>query len=379
MNGKDIMLGLGYIEQKYIEEAFPRARLRTRKRPLLIAAIVALMLMLVGCGAVIAQGWLGQYFEQKSGVPLTPEQEAYIAENEQIIGESQVQDQWTVELRSAIHDGSKAIIIIGVAAPEGVSLEPKIEEDSMVEWVSPGNGGRGAAEPGVIPVVTDPKGVCTNVSSHWEEDGDCLSNTKNYVLELEPFPPLCTADPFGPDAEYRIHIENIVRESDDEEYKQSLLNGKYAGQTDVMFESDEVARMWKREILAEGTWDFTVRFAESGKEVELLSQPITVMGYAYREGPPLNEFLNSTVESYEEIKLTSFVLRSLSATLTYECDADCNFAIHEEDHIYAVMKDGSRIELEDQGYGDTLEAVSPIVIENVDHILMADGTKIPMP
>lgn len=58
MNGKDIFIGLNYIDRKYIEEAElaavqPQSNIRTLKRPLLIAAIVAMMLMLVGCAAAV--------------------------------------------------------------------------------------------------------------------------------------------------------------------------------------------------------------------------------------------------------------------------------------------------------------------------------------
>ena len=51
MKGKDLFLGLSYIDKQYIEEAeledFPRRK--TLRRPLLVAAIVALTLLLVGC------------------------------------------------------------------------------------------------------------------------------------------------------------------------------------------------------------------------------------------------------------------------------------------------------------------------------------------
>lgn len=56
MKGKNLLLGLNYIDRKFIEEAendtLPAKRL-TLRRPLLIAAIVALMLLLVGCGVVL--------------------------------------------------------------------------------------------------------------------------------------------------------------------------------------------------------------------------------------------------------------------------------------------------------------------------------------
>lgn len=54
MKGKDLFLGLNYIDKKYIEEAelesLPKAH--TIRRPLLVAAIVALALLLVGCTVV---------------------------------------------------------------------------------------------------------------------------------------------------------------------------------------------------------------------------------------------------------------------------------------------------------------------------------------
>lgn len=57
MNGKDIFIGLNCIDRKYIEEAElasvqPQGKVRTLKRPLLVAAVVSMLLMLVGCAAV---------------------------------------------------------------------------------------------------------------------------------------------------------------------------------------------------------------------------------------------------------------------------------------------------------------------------------------
>ena len=58
MKGKDIFIGLSYIDEKYVEEAnreellreLPKAR--PLRRALLIAAVIALMLALVGCAVV---------------------------------------------------------------------------------------------------------------------------------------------------------------------------------------------------------------------------------------------------------------------------------------------------------------------------------------
>ena len=57
MNGKDLLIGLGDIGQKYYQEAENDVAVsghRTLKRPLLVAAIITLTLALVGCAVVYA-------------------------------------------------------------------------------------------------------------------------------------------------------------------------------------------------------------------------------------------------------------------------------------------------------------------------------------
>ena len=57
MNGKDLLIGLGDISQKYYQEAEQDVAVsghRRLKRPLLVAAIIALTLALVGCAVVYA-------------------------------------------------------------------------------------------------------------------------------------------------------------------------------------------------------------------------------------------------------------------------------------------------------------------------------------
>lgn len=402
MNGKDIFLGLKYVGDDLVEEAeygkFPnKAVKRTSpdvtksakqlyKRPFFIAAIIAMLLTLTGCAVAVAQGWFSQYFEQNSGHPLSKKQEEYLAENEQILAETQTRDNWTVELRSALTDGTTGYIIIGITAPEGVDLEPEIVDGSMTEWFGAENDGMSYLNmpKGTPQVLTTSDGGFVGGSYRWQEDGDGKDNTKNMVYQLSPGPWDNVTDPFGPDTEYRIHIENIVREYDDQEYLEELLSTKYAGQTDYMLEPEEVSRLKQTEILAEGIWDFTVHFEQKTDGVELLTGPIKVMGFAYRKGPPLNEFLHDTIESYEEIQLTSVKVSPLSVTVTYVCDVSCRLSTLDTDPVRVVMKDGSQMELWETGGGSTLDSVTldaqaPIVLDQVDHILMPDGTKIPMP
>lgn len=58
MNGTDLLIGLGYIGTSYFEEAetasLSPSQPRTLRRPLLVVAIIALTLLLVGCAVVYA-------------------------------------------------------------------------------------------------------------------------------------------------------------------------------------------------------------------------------------------------------------------------------------------------------------------------------------
>lgn len=59
MNGKDLFLGMNYVNAKYVDEAETVMQLKGEhktipfRKPLQIAAIVALMLFLMGCAAVV--------------------------------------------------------------------------------------------------------------------------------------------------------------------------------------------------------------------------------------------------------------------------------------------------------------------------------------
>lgn len=372
-----------YILEAHEEEIKQKKRISV-KRAVLIAAVIALSLLLVGCGIAYAQGWFANYFSSQGGAPLSKGQIEYISDNEQIICESQTQNEWTVELRSAIHDSTTAYIILGITAPADVNLEPEVVDGSIMETFSPGNGGKFGWRLGVPEVVTPPpRVVWSSMQCSWEEDGDGLSNTKNYVIRIHLDEKRSTKDPFGPEAAYKIHIDNIVRSYRDQEYLQELMDGKYKGQTDVMFTDEEVEKLHCVEILSEGVWDFTINFAEHSEGVELISEPVFTKADVYRQN---EEDMFDVRHTYEDVKVTSFVLNPLSAVITYESDGDARFSDWQENRIYAVMKDGARVELKEglsdpllNGGYNTLDAESPIIVEEVDHILMADGTKIPMP
>ena len=395
MNADQILDMIGDARGEYILQAQQhRAGTAPKQRPslrrsLLIAAVIALMLLLVGCTIAYAQGWFVPFFQKNSDTPLTPEQVHYLEENEQRIGETNSQNGWTVELRSAITDGTTGYIIIGITAPEGTNLEPRIKDDVLLDLFGPGNSGMSGAE--MPPIITCSDGVVWNrITTRWEDDEDNLANTQNYVIQIHPDLARSTLDAFGPDAVYHIYIENIIREYDDEEYRQHLLDTKYAGQDGIMFTQEEIDRMSKVDVLAEGIWEFDVCFSSSApaskdQELELLAEPIRTEAEILRR---YGDEIWETAYFREDVTITSALLRPLGLTLSYtDCNGwptfyfdDQNIFVEEDTFAYAVMTDGSSILLRDLGNGSrgykVLEAETPVVAESLDHILLPDGTKL---
>jgi len=343
----------------------------------LVAAVVVLMALTVSASETV-QNWFLGFFGERSETELSQGQVEYIEENAQTIQDSQTIDGWTVELRAAISDGTKAYIIIGITAPENVNLEQTVEDGIAQDWFGPENGsmhGDGMQE---IVSWSAKELIIESYRYGLEEDGDGKANTKNLVITMNPnldWHP----DPFGADVDWYIHIENIVHQVEDAEYRRELMEGEYAGQTDVVFTGEETQRLYKVEVLAEGEWDFTVNFAEHETGVELLSQPITVTMDVLRQfGNGIEDYDNFR----EAVTVPSVVVRPLSVTIDYEdCDGQPHFSNFDTESC-AVMRDGSRIILHNYGGGGTgsmiLEAETPIVLDDVDYILLPDGTIIPM-
>lgn len=92
MNGKDLLIGMGSISPKYYDEAendtiVSETRHMSFKRPLLVAAIIALTALLVGCGVIVAKRMLN----------WTPEMEEYLAPYNEETGPGAVARDWYIE------------------------------------------------------------------------------------------------------------------------------------------------------------------------------------------------------------------------------------------------------------------------------------------
>lgn len=330
------------------KQEFRKNSVGFRRLVVLTAAVLVFMALAVTAFASEeVSGWAKTFFLAFAG-ELNQKQADYLAEMEQPILDSQTVNDWTVELKSAISDGNVGFVVVDFKAPEGMDVWKYGFENTMDHLKK-------------SPVIL-PEGVSQFMGwgFHWLEDGDGLANTKRMVWLLDPDEKQSKVDTFGPDVEYGIYLENIV---------------------DTSIESSDGEIFG--DVIVEGQWNFEFTFTEAGSESrELLKAPVEVTGYFDKEAVKEWVFVEAPVQ------LTSVELRSLTVTVFYEATGDIPGFFHlAEDGETAVnpkvfMKDGSYIELMSIGANSfgyqTLIAAAPIVIENADHILFADGTVIPV-
>nr|MBQ8244145.1 hypothetical protein [Oscillospiraceae bacterium] len=249
------------------------------------------------------------------------------------VGSGETINGYSIRLKSVETDGYAATITLGITAPEGtVLIDPEIDDYNVV----PGNWARGFFTP-----VTEVDTIGASSSGGSQEDGDGLANTVDFVLETK-----CTTRdgsmPFGPDAVWRIYFEDIHSSWWD----------------DVNFKQVEP-------LIAEGTWDMEISFADGDfRELELLAEPITATACTGWK-------LDGT-DVLEERTVTSVKLRSHSIDLTCD-DTSADFFCFTGKFSYVIMKDGSQTEFTSGTFRQ------PIDLDQVACIVLADGTKLPVP
>ncbi len=376
--------GDGYLQETQHARSGAASK-SPRPRLLLFAVLAAVTLLLVGCTVAYVQGWFTDFFAKRSGKPLSQDQVQFIQDHELPVTQSSTQNGWTVELRSLMTDGTTGYIILGVTAPEGVSLKAETFEMAPL--------GTGQSRTIYLensrnrdfpPPVQYPEGVRRAGSVHyWTEDGDGLDNTKNYVIRLTTDPASSYVDPFGPEAVYTITIQNFAENRLDPEALRA-----YLPQSNYLrygyFTPDELEGLQHTKTLAEGLWEFEICFDSIPavqESLELISDPVVTRGLIL-ECDPKNREEHAYFQ--EEVGLTSFVITPLSATFSYYVGSERSFTYCDQS-ITAVMKDGSKIEFSDGGasgmdsfgiHSEVLAPETPIVLEKLHYILLSDGTRL---
>ena len=375
MNRDDLLDMIGEAREDYVWDAQqvrsgairPQAKPLHLRKMLLVAAILILSLLLVGCTVAYVQGWFVGFFTHQSQQPLSDNQVELLEEYEQNIHTSHTQEGWTLELGSVISDGTQGYVLIRITAPEGINLERVFEDNVVMSGLVLGNQVDWKQN---FELLTLPEGVVSEYGYLFQEDGDGLPNTEDLVIHIKPDLEESTRYPFGKNAVYHVSIRNIFRESVNKEV--------WDGKSDIV----SFEEIYLRELLLEGTWEFSFDFGlRKGTEPqqELVTQPFTTaalhwMQYGEEEYADSGWFLMDHT-------VTSFVLKPLSAILTYEPldDGRTDFAWYPSP-VYAVLKDGREIKLSN-GYGGEanqflMQSSAPMVLEEIDHIRMVDGTRL---
>jgi len=334
----------------------------------LIAAVMVSLLAVTVAAAGF--GWFVDYFEEESKEPLATEQINYIEKIEQHFNQSMTCDGYTMELKSAITDGEKAYICIGITGPEGTLLNETDIEGYSTEKPTL------LAKNWSTDFLTNAKGEPFFGGSRIAsvEDHDGRGNTQNLMIELTADDAVLGEAAFGAGQEWVLKFENLIAKYDNLAYLIELTEGKYKDQTDFLFTPEEGEQLYPEVVLAEGVWEFRFQFTQPDvREIELIQAPVAVKTAVGMDVH--GDYV------YDTVNITSFVLRSLSAAV---CTDDATYApdFTAQGDLYVVMKDGSKILLDSESGSSgeqQLRSEVPILLEKVSHILLADGTRIPVP
>lgn len=399
MTSMELLELLGSVRDKYVVEArsdTAPAKTISLKRTFLIAAVIALTLLLVGCTVAYVNGWFTDFFSARSQEPLSSEQIEFIQEHEQIIMETQTKGNWTVELKSAICDGETGYVLFSITAPEDVDLEGYHAGNYGDDRIVPGNSSWGRDYGRALIVAStgwysEELNYCWQEKGYWQEDSDGIPNTLDYIVEtrcekLYSDRKMLVENLFNGDTEFTVTFDCFYRDYEDPEVRKAI-DEKYAGMTDYMVADEDMVGLFQGELLAEGEWKFQIDFKPASTEpVELISEPVMTWGivsWKLDDEPIFYE----TCSGMAAVKITSFLLNPFGAKITYEFDEPAYNAFIEyqsmfgytDRYVYAMMKDGSKIALHTDGTGDQLAAETPIVLSEVDYILLGSGEKLPMP
>ena len=265
-------------------------------------------------------------------------------DNQPQASNSATQDGYTVELKSVVTDGAVAHITLRITAPEGTIIsrttreghedEPYHIDTANLGRLTPMEGKVGSGSAGMNP----------------KEDGDGLDNTQDFVIEAE-MSMMDGSKPFAIGSTWTIRLEDLIHTYYDTE-RYTVVE----------------------ELLAEGEWVFQFTIDESHGdqgEIEFVDEPIVTKAVV--------GFKADGTDVYNDVTITSFSLHSLSATVRCEGRSAPDLTNNYDRAIYVVMKDGSKIQLYSSSGAVGVQHLTPekaIDLEQVDHILLADGTKL---
>lgn len=307
MKEQQLLYAIGWVKDEFLEEmGQPAMPHKTFRWIYLLTAAILISLLGIGVYAaehmVPADYWLYHYFSGQQ----TQEDMERLTENQQIvldralvrIGQSVQDSGYTVTLESGISDGKRAFLKFIITAPEGTILDGEGYDLRTKEDAD-------------RPHQAQGKYSMRYQGGEFLDDGNPTDNIVWLLQEDIFLPPKDTSFSLSDGTVWTVHFDSIV------EY------GTHDGEP-------------TEKILAEGNWDYEVTFSEdflATQSVELLQHPVWCSAKR-----------SWRTDSYDiKVKVTSFQLRPLSATLCYQKPLTGFWEGVTLDPIYLVMTDGSRV------------------------------------
>lgn len=337
MTSMNMLKALEYLDEDVILEAGmerPRGR-RLLSRPALIAAILAVLLLIItACAAMGGTEWFLRYFSEAAPGELSTEQVEYIVANTVNVNKSQTVNGYTFTLKSAFSDGRDILLQFDLTAPKGTVLDADYYGDmygTVLEYEA---------------------GMPIGISMSWKmTDEDRTDNRVSLIYSINAAWDDRASEKFvGRDC--RLYIYGIEAR---------------------WFEPQEV----RTEPLTEGCWTFDIHFPEEcNKMIAFVQEPVTVLSTIVMGYEPVSENQMQQITQEVDVEITALNLRALGAELAFRYGEEERNG--EFGELYVVMKNGEKILLKDNAISpnfNTYKVETPLILENVDHILFPDGTK----
>ncbi len=359
MKAEDLFQSFTDLEDDLILDAREvpcRPRLNKRRLSTLVTAAVLATTFIGTCFASVdGAAWFRQFFAQHSGEVLTDGKNAYLGQSAAAFQQSYTKDGFTISLESALSDGVNTMLQFRVEVPEGTVLDA--HHYSISNWMG-------------FELVGD-NGETLRDSGGWQsydENPDDNTFSMLYATENNWYEPHMDKI-FG--AAWTVRIDGI-----DAAYWENLYTEDF--------------RTWEKPLVT-GPWEFTVTLPESGnQQLQFISQPVKTAVTMHHPIRPEDAKENGHIapEYYqEEVVITSLRLRALSFAIDFQLP-DGKETNADFDPFTIVMKDGSEVLVGTHHSGllgtvgsgapgrSTFNLASPIVLEEVDHLLLPDGTKL---
>lgn len=339
MTAMTLLKAMNDLDEDLIAEVMLPTCGRKRKRisrPVLVAAVLITgILLITSCTAMGGAGWFLQYFSDAAPENLSAQQVEYIVANTRDVNQSQTVNGYTLTLESVFSDGRDILIQFELTAPRGTRLDADSYSD-------------------IRGTILQSEAMPSAMSMGWSlQDDDRTDNRAKLLYSINtawnnetPFSEQnCRLYVYGLEAVWREHMD--VR----------------------------------TEVLTEGCWSFDIHFPEDcNRSIAFVQEPVPVTRQVTVGYERTGENTMMPVTEPQEGRITALNLWALGAELSYHFDEDPANA--EFGDLYAVMKNGEKITL-NQYFGApdfiTYKVETPIILDQVDHLLLADGTQFPVP